>query len=317
MSSRHGPRVAVVTTSYPRSEGDPSGHFVRSEVRALERSGHEVEVFAPKGEAFGWPGVVPRLRERPLRAPSAAVDVLEMRGSLRRRGPWARVITHWLPTALVARGVDAPLTVVAHGSDVRLVAARPPIIRERAIQLFTSHAQVVRVVSESLGEALLACAGRAHRRWLEARMVVEAAPIEIPARYAAAAASKAAALAAAGGRLGVTVGRLIAEKRVDRVLTHVALEGDWRLVVVGEGPERERLETRARALGVDASFVGLVGREEALAWIANADTLFHASDAEGLSTVIREAEALGTRVVRLDATEASASPRSRRSCSSR
>ncbi len=311
---RTGARVAVVTTSYPRSEGDPSGHFVRAEVRALERSGHEVEVFAPKGEAFGWPGVLPRLRAHPLRATSAVFDVLAMQRSLRRGGPWARVIAHWLPTALIARGVDAPLTVVAHGSDVRLVAARPPIIRERAVELFTSHAQVVRVVSESLGEALLACAGRAHRGSLEARMVVEAAPIEIPARSAAAAAVtawKTAAIGAGSGRLGVAVGRLIAEKRVDRVLTHVAREGDWRLVVVGEGPERERLETRARDLGVDASFVGLVAREEALAWIANADTLFHASEAEGLSTVIREAEALGTRVVRLGATEAGASRTSR------
>jgi glycosyltransferase involved in cell wall biosynthesis len=70
-------------------------------------------------------------------------------------------------------------------------------------------------------------------------------------------------------------------------------------VVVGDGPERPRLERQARSLGVDALFVGAVAREVALAWIAAADVVLHASSAEGLSTVVREAEALGTRVVRL------------------
>ena len=60
-------RVAVLTTSYPRHEGDPAGHFVQAEVDALRASGCDVEVFAAQGSAFGWPGVVPRLREAPLR----------------------------------------------------------------------------------------------------------------------------------------------------------------------------------------------------------------------------------------------------------
>jgi teichuronic acid biosynthesis glycosyltransferase TuaC len=68
------------------------------------------------------------------------------------------------------------------------------------------------------------------------------------------------------------------------------------LVVVGDGPERSRLEALARARGVDARFVGRVPRDEALAWIGAADVLIHASEAEGLSTVVREAEALGTPV---------------------
>jgi glycosyltransferase involved in cell wall biosynthesis len=46
-------------------------------------------------------------------------------------------------------------------------------------------------------------------------------------------------------------------------------------------------------------FVGAVPREEALAWIGAADALLFASRAEGLSTVVREAEALGIRVERL------------------
>ena len=101
-------------------------------------------------------------------------------------------------------------------------------------------------------------------------------------------------------RAAVSVGRLVASKRVDRAIEHVArTRGVDALVVVGDGPERARLERLARARGVDARFVGAVGRTAALAWIGAASVLLHASTAEGLSTVVREAEALGTRVVRL------------------
>jgi hypothetical protein len=77
-------RIVVITTSYPAFPGDPSGHFVAAEVSALRSEGHRVTVIAPRpagergdgddvwwveaGSAFGWPGVMSRLRERPLRA---------------------------------------------------------------------------------------------------------------------------------------------------------------------------------------------------------------------------------------------------------
>jgi glycosyltransferase involved in cell wall biosynthesis len=68
-------------------------------------------------------------------------------------------------------------------------------------------------------------------------------------------------------------------------------------VVVGDGPLRASLEAEALALGVDARFVGTTPRAEALAWIGAADALLHASKTEGLSTVVREAEALGVPIV--------------------
>ena len=103
----------------------------------------------------------------------------------------------------------------------------------------------------------------------------------------------------AGARIAVSVGRLVPSKKVERAIERVARSRDVdALVVVGDGPERERLERLARTLGVDARFVGTVARDEALAWIGAADQVIHASVAEGMSTVVREAEALGIRVVR-------------------
>src|SRR5580704_12263482 len=76
-------RIAIVTTSWPSFEGDPSGHFVRAEARELERQGHDVVVVAPApGEAFGWPGAAARMRERPARAIEAVRWVVATRGRL-------------------------------------------------------------------------------------------------------------------------------------------------------------------------------------------------------------------------------------------
>src|SRR5580704_4869295 len=61
----HLMRIAIVTTSWPETEEDPAGHFVRTSARDLQREGHDVEVVSPQpGGAFGWPGTAARLSER-------------------------------------------------------------------------------------------------------------------------------------------------------------------------------------------------------------------------------------------------------------
>ncbi len=71
------------------------------------------------------------------------------------------------------------------------------------------------------------------------------------------------------------------------------------LVVLGDGPERARLERLARAWQLDVRFLGTTPRRETLGWIGAADELVHASRVEGLSTVVREAEHLGVPVTLL------------------
>ncbi len=44
-------KIVLVTTSYPGREGDPSGHFVRTEVREYEEAGHRVTVVTPPSGA--------------------------------------------------------------------------------------------------------------------------------------------------------------------------------------------------------------------------------------------------------------------------
>ena len=99
-----------------------------------------------------------------------------------------------------------------------------------------------------------------------------------------------------GAPLWVCAARLIPSKRVDRAIAHAAAHRA-RLVIIGDGPEQARLASFARAHAADVTFEGRLPRRQTLAWIAVADALIHASEAEGLSTVLREAEALGTPVV--------------------
>ena len=101
----------------------------------------------------------------------------------------------------------------------------------------------------------------------------------------------------------VTVGRLITHKRVDEAIRVVdLLRGrgrDASLVVIGDGPERERLEQLAAHLGLSAqvSFLGaLDADEEVWAWLRAARVVVSPSDREGFGLVVAESLALGTPV---------------------
>jgi glycosyltransferase involved in cell wall biosynthesis len=290
-------RIAFVTTSFPADDGDPSGHFVRAEARELERDGHEVIVVSPpSGGAFGWPGVAARVRERPARLLDAARWVMEARARLASIEA-QRVVAHWaVPCAWpVAAASTAELEVVSHGGDVRLLVRMPRGIRERVVGAIAERATTWRFVSEALKDSLCEAVGDGARRRLARIAVVGAPRMEMP-DVSEAVAQKRRELGDA--RVALSVGRLVRGKRVDRAIEHVARTREVdALIVVGDGPERGRLEALARAREVNARFLGVLPREETLAWIGAASILLFASEHEGASTVLREAAAMGTRVV--------------------
>lgn len=297
-------RIAVVTTSYPSYEGDPSGHFVQAEVERLRGAGHEVRVLRPaSGGAFGWPGAPARLRERPLRALEAGGWIGRAALGLTRFAP-GRIIAHWcvpsaFPVATLAKTPGAELEVVSHGGDVRLLCALPAPARRAIVRPVLARAGRWRFVSEELRSALEHALGAEDARLLRERSVVVPAAIDVPDVRGDAMAKRGALK---GRRLYVCAGRLVASKRVDKVIDYVAADqerGDRVLVVLGDGPERAHLERLAKAWRIDVRFLGKTTRREALGWIGAADELVHASRAEGLSTVVREAEHLGVPVTML------------------
>lgn len=308
-------KIAVVTTSYPRDEGDAAGHFVRAEVDALAKLDHEVTVLAPgagyassrnvrvlgvpDGDAFGWPGALTRFRSNPLRVFGAARFVKNARKALWDLGPLDRVIAHWfLPSAYpiaLAAPLGIPLEVVAHGSDVRLLTKAPRAVREAILEALLPRVLSIRFVSEQLRQELAASLDPHLARLLATRSRVEPAPLQLgPARERV----------LSRGRLGLDpdrrycliVARLVPEKRVGVALAALELLPDVEVLVVGDGPELSRL--RAEFPGV--RFTGKLPRPTALDYVSAADVVVSVSRTEGAPSVVREARALGTDVVSVD-----------------
>src|SRR5579859_1646911 len=172
-------RIAIVTTSWPEDEDDPSGHFVRASARRLERGGHAVTIVSPPaGGAFGWPGAQARIRERPAGALGAARWVAAAHVRLRRLEV-DRVTAHWaVPCAWpAASAVRAPLDVVSHGADVRLLAAMPQALRRWVVARVATQATAWTFVSRELLDRLLADLDGATRARLERVATIEAPPI--------------------------------------------------------------------------------------------------------------------------------------------
>jgi glycosyltransferase involved in cell wall biosynthesis len=94
------------------------------------------------------------------------------------------------------------------------------------------------------------------------------------------------------------VSRLDLRKNIDEALQALAkVESPFRLVVVGDGPERGRLEHLAHRLGLRAEFVGSVPRGELLGYYGEADIFLSTSRSEGFGLSLLEAMAHGCAVL--------------------
>jgi glycosyltransferase involved in cell wall biosynthesis len=101
----------------------------------------------------------------------------------------------------------------------------------------------------------------------------------------------------------ISCGRLTPHKDFETLLRAFAKlrrETPSRLVILGEGPEREKLETLVRSLGIE-DCAALFGFEEnPYKYVARARLFAMSSICEGLPTAIMEAMALGIPVVSTD-----------------
>jgi len=105
----------------------------------------------------------------------------------------------------------------------------------------------------------------------------------------------------------VTVGRLVPWKQIDHLIEAVTECADTGLVIVGDGPERGRLEelVREHQLGDRVYFTGQRNREETFALLAACDLFVLNSTYEGFPHVVLEAMCAGLPVV---ATEVGGTP---------
>lgn len=295
-------KVLVVAEYYPRA-GDPVlGIWAHRQAVAARDLGAEVRVLVlyrplpplAAARALDFDRLARALRQ-PARAVIDGVDVQYVRyispprpwsyGSwglcaapalaialrrLRREFAFDLVHAHnAVPAGDAVRRVAprVPLVISVHGGDVYATSASP--LGGRAVRATLAHARLV--LANSAGTARR-CAGHGAR----ATRVVHLGALALP---------KSADAPAPGTPPGtraptlVTVGHLVPRKRHADVIAALARlrtrHPDLRYVIVGDGPERERLRALAGSLGV-AGRVELRGQlppEQAAAW-GRAATLF-------------------------------------------
>ena len=259
-------RILVLTTSYPRSDDDVAGVFVRDAVEQLREAGLEVVVVSPDsfthfGLAYG-DGIIGNIRRRPWVALALPLFLLSYVRAARLAARGADLVhAHWLPSALPALATGKPFVVQLWGTDVELARRAP-----WAFRWLLRRARLVLSPSTALGEAARTLGARDVRVVPNGVHIPEdvATPEEPPhVLYA---------------------GRLSEEKGVCELLE--ATQGLPR-VFVGDGPLRSSVPEAH----------GFVPPRELLAFYERAAVVACPSHREGYGVVAREAMAHGRPVV--------------------
>lgn len=314
-------RVLVLTSTLPAREGDGTPAFVADLAAELARE-HQVRVLAPAVPGAPlrdvleggvevvryryfpkpWEDVadgailenVRARRSRMLQVPPllAALEIAT-RSQMRRFQP-DLVHAHWLiPQGMVARRAvgRVPLVVTTLGGD--LYALNDPAFRAEKRRVLESAAAVT-VMNREMREIAISLGADPAR----VRVMPMGARFDLgPAGH------DAAAPATRRHPLRVlAVGRLVEKKGFDVLLEALrSAEARLELEIVGDGPERARLE--AAAQGLPVTFAGTLSRAELAARYAAADVAVFpsrrsaAGDQDGLPVALLEAMGAGCAVI--------------------
>jgi glycosyltransferase involved in cell wall biosynthesis len=323
-------RIGLLTTSFPRHEGDIAGAFVLGFARALAERGHMLEVLAPEPSDVAspprWPGVrvhwVPYMRPRSaartfygagvpdnLRTdPRAWLGVLPfapalLAAALRRRSQWDSLISHFgVPCGSIASAICGarPHLCVLHSADLHLLS-RLPLRGAIAAQIAAGASQLL-FVSRAQQDRFLHWLTPAAR--MRARSIAHVQPmgIDAPAPRPAARAALRRALGLSSFTL-LSVGRLVPVKGLREALRELADRADLQWLIAGDGPERAQLTAIAASARLRIRLLGTVTGAEK-------QRLLHAADAfvlpsrtlpsgrsEGVPTAALEAMAHGLPVI--------------------
>ena len=295
-------RAAIVSHTYVEDQN-------RGKLEALARKGVHLAAFVPSvwqegalgrrwtvtHESIGNLEIVPVPVRRTLETPAAALwDLGELKDRLARREidvvqveeePWS--LAAWL--ALRAAQLHGVTSAIFTWQNL---AGRPrwpfSILARKTLQLADGW-----IAGNEAGKKLLARVSHSHPL-----MVLPQLGVGLPDAFSRPADE--------AGRLRIAfVGRLVEEKGVADLIEAVAgLRGGWSLLVVGDGPARQRLEDQTLRLGVEdrVSFRGSLPHAEVASLWPSIDVLVLPSRttshwAEQFGHVLVEAMAHGVTVL--------------------
>jgi glycosyltransferase involved in cell wall biosynthesis len=278
---------------------------------ALHQQELPVELWLAQARGPYLADVPPGVPVRELGGAGVLRSLLPLVGCLRRRRPQVLLaaMTHANVVALLAvvlavpRGRGRPRVVISErAAPGALLRAEGPlqeaVLRLLMRWLYPSAAAVISV-SEGVAAELHDLV-----RLPVTRIKAIANPIDVPAlRTAAAQALPHPWLQAGQPPLLMAAGRLVEQKDFQGLLQALALvrqQHPARLVILGEGPLRPRLQAQSDELGLaDAVLLpGFVANP--MAWMARAAVFVLSSRWEGLPGVLLQAMACGAPVVSTD-----------------
>ncbi|HTG89346.1 MAG TPA: glycosyltransferase [Vicinamibacterales bacterium] len=336
MPSREQHRIVLVTSSYPRFEGDSVGSFMEPIATGIAARGHEVHVVAPWHPRWNRPkldggvhfhlfryapivalntfgyaeGMKADVRLRPSAIAAAPLAVLAgwlkaLRVAQKKRA--TIVHAHWVvPGGVIgaAAAGSIPLVVSLHGSDV-FVAERHAVARLAARTAF-SRARWVTACSEDLR-------ARAVRIGADsARSSVIPYGVD-PTRFKPDPDARRRVRANLGiaddAPMILAIGRLVRKKGFEYLIDATAIlrsrHAAIRVVIAGDGDLDAELRARAETAGVagHVQFLGNVPHHDVPALVAAADVAVApsvhdaAGNVDGLPNTVMEIMASGTPLV--------------------
>lgn len=324
-------RILVFTTLWPNREQPGFGIFVRNRVLALARApGVSVRVVAPAPYFPAWLNgrAIPEKWVRLARVPEfeiadglsvhhpryfnppkigmnlydrwmadAAFPLIER---LNREEPIDLIDAHYVypdgaAAVRIAEKTGIGVVVTARGTDINLFTEMPMI--RRRIRRTLARADGLIAVSAALRDRM---AGLGIPR--EKIAVISNGIDDELFRPIDRDAARSRLDLPREGAIVLAVASLVPLKRIDLLIRAFSMldRDDARLIVIGEGHERQRLEALAGEVSAGVSLIGHRDQRELPLWYSAADLLCLTSSREGSPNVLREALACGLPIVASD-----------------
>lgn len=314
------PKLLVTASTFPRWEGDTEPRFVLDLSKALLEY-FDVTVLAPaaigaketeilegvkviryhyfpvhKWETLCYPGaIVPRIKEKKVRALLVPFLILGLWWKLLKILPeYDFVQAHWIiPQGIVQSLFKKKYIVTSHGTD--MMSMNKGLVKKMKVYCL-KKAEAVTVVSDTLKEKALSLCELDNIHVISMGCDTSAFGRQFRVdNY----------FNQNGKKVVLFVGRLVEIKGVT-YLIEAMKQVDAKLVIVGSGPQEEKLKEQAESLKDKVEFLGPKTHEELKTIYASADVFVAPSITaangaqEGFGLVLVEAMASGIPVIGSD-----------------